>query len=50
MANLMPLPGLQKTTYKNKENQCIDFRLFTTREEKPRFFLPGQQARAPQGA
>ncbi|WP_330982107.1 MULTISPECIES: hypothetical protein [Enterobacterales] len=24
---------------KNKENQFIDFRLLTTKKEKPRFFL-----------
>ncbi|WP_276868143.1 hypothetical protein, partial [Enterobacter oligotrophicus] len=28
---------------KNKENQFIDFRLLTTKKEKPRFFLLCQQ-------
>jgi TatD DNase family protein len=31
-------------TIKNKENQCIDFRLLTTKKEKPRFFLLCQYA------
>ncbi|WP_330984966.1 MULTISPECIES: hypothetical protein [Enterobacterales] len=29
---------------KNKENQFIDFRLLTTKKEKPRFFLLCQQS------
>ncbi|HGM6757085.1 hypothetical protein ACN2W4_19490 [Serratia marcescens] len=41
MASLMALPGLPLAKYKNKENQAIDFRLMTTKEEKPRFFLLG---------
>jgi hypothetical protein len=31
----------------NKENQFIDFRLITTKEEKPRFFLFCQQPETP---
>jgi hypothetical protein len=46
MTNLMTLAGLPKTTFKNKENQFIDFRLITTKEEKPRFFLLCHQAKA----
>jgi len=38
----MALPGLPSATGQNKENQFIDFRLITTREEKPRFFLSCQ--------
>ncbi|WP_330982557.1 MULTISPECIES: hypothetical protein [Enterobacterales] len=32
---------------KNKENQFIDFRLLTTKKEKPRFFLLCQQSEGP---
>ncbi|CAI2792178.1 Uncharacterised protein [Serratia grimesii] len=31
---------------KNQENQFIDFRLITTKQEKPRFFLLCQQPNA----
>ncbi|HGE8484413.1 MULTISPECIES: hypothetical protein [Serratia] len=42
MTNLMALPGLPSAAGQNKENQFIDFRLITTREEKSRFFLSCQ--------
>jgi len=34
---------------KNIENQFIDFRLITTKKEKPRFFLLCQQSDGPDG-
>ncbi|WP_154292201.1 hypothetical protein [Serratia marcescens] len=37
MTNLMTLAGLPKTTFKNKENQFIDFRLITTKDENHAF-------------
>ncbi|WP_330984551.1 MULTISPECIES: hypothetical protein [Enterobacterales] len=43
MINFMPAETGRYHPINNKENQFIDFRLLTTKKEKPRFFLLCQQ-------
>jgi hypothetical protein len=47
---LLTNPNLSQTGWmkvnKNHENQSIDFRLLTTKKEKPRFILLCQQSEA----